>query len=139
MYLTAIKYAAPAIAGAFAMWLYHSAVVSDIRADAAVERQVYAEQSQAVAVKAQKEVAKIEQYHYDKMQRAIAGLAKPSRVFVRANCPSLSSANLSGVDTGERAELDADSRQLVRELRGGILRLEEKLAACQGLLQVRDG
>lgn len=138
--LTVLRYALPAIAGAFAMWLYHSAVVSDMRADVALERQKYAEQSQAVAVKAQKEVAKIEQYHYDKMQRAVAELPKPRRVFVRATCPSLPAADLSGVDTGARAELDADGRQLVRELRIGIVRVEEKLAACQDILQgVKQG
>lgn len=134
MYLTAIKYGSVAAAGAFAMWLWHSSVVSGMETTAANERASHAVELQLAQTTAQKEVARIEQYHYDKMQRAIADLPKPDRVFVKAKCPSVPAANLSGVDTGERAELDADGRQLVRELRVGILRVEEKLGACQALL-----
>lgn len=134
MYLTAIKYGATAAAGAFAMWLWHSSVVSGMEATAALEQARHAQDLQAAQTTAQKEVARIEQYHYDKMQRAIADLPKPDRVFIRAKCPSVPAANLSGVDTGERAELDAEGRSTLRELRIGILRVEEKLGACQALL-----
>lgn len=134
MYLTAIKYGATAAAGAFAMWLWHSSVVSDMEATASNERASHAAELQQAQTTAQKEVARIEQYHYDKIQRAIADLPKPDRVFVKAKCPSLPAANLSGVDTGERAELDAEGRSTLRELRIGILRVEEKLGACQALL-----
>lgn len=135
MYLTAIKFGATAAAGAFSMWLWHSAVVSDMQADTANERMLHAIELQSATTRAQKEVAKIEQYHYDKMQRAIAELPAPKRVFVRAACPSLPATDLPGVGAGERAELDADSRQLVLQLRRGAVRLETKLAACQDFLR----
>jgi hypothetical protein len=130
-----LKYAIPAIAGAFAVWLYHSAVISDMRADAATERAMHAEALQFATVSAQKEVAKIDQYYTDKRRTDLAAVPEPKRVYVRANCPSLSAADLPGVDTGTRAELDANSRRLVRELRLGIISVEAKLAACQALLR----
>lgn len=129
------KYGLPFLAGVWAMYLYHSAVVSGIREDVAVERQKYAEQSQAVAVKAQKEVAKIDQYYYEKMQSGIAAVdaREPERVFIRAKCPGLPVAGDTSVDDGARAELDATSKRLVSELRRRVVRLESKLAAWQAL------
>lgn len=135
MYLSAIKYGGVAAAGAFAMWLWHSSVVSGMQADAANERANHAVQLQAAQVRAQKEVARIEQYHYEKTQRAIAAIPEPKRVYVRANCPSVPAVDLSGVDTGTRAELDADGRSVVLQLRRGIERVQGKLAACQELLK----
>lgn len=134
-YLSAIKYGATAAAGAFAMWLWHSAVVSDMQADAANRDRLHAIELQASQVRAQKEVARIEQYHYEKTQRAIAAVPEPKRVYVRANCPSVPAADLSGVDTGARAELDAAGRSTVLQLRRGIERVQGKLAACQELLK----
>ena len=135
MYLTAIKYGGVAAAGAFAMWLWHSSVVSGMQEDAANERSKHAVQLQAAQIAAQKEVARIEQYHYEKTRRAIAAIPEPKRVYVRANCPSVPAADLSGVDTGARAELDADGRSVVLQLRRGIERVQGKLAACQELLK----
>jgi hypothetical protein len=134
MYLTAIKYGATAAAGAFVMWLWHSSVVSEMQADTASQQMLHAIELHSAQVRAQKQVAKIEQYHYDKMQRAIAAIPEPRRVFVRANCPSVSATDLPGVDTGERAELNAAGRSAVLQLRRGIVRVEEKLTACQALL-----
>lgn len=134
-WLKPATYALTFAAGVFFMWLYHSATVSDMRADVARERQEYAEKSQLVAAKAQKEVAKVEQYFYEKMQSGIAAVdaREPERVYIRASCPKLPGADLSGVDAGGRAELDATSRQLVSELRRRIVRLESKLSAWQEL------
>lgn len=134
-YLSLLKYGLPFLAGVGAMWLYHSAVVSGIREDVAQERQEYAEQSQAVAVKAQKEVAKVEQYFYEKMQADIAAVdaREPERVFIRARCPGLPVSGDTSVDDGSRAELSAASKRLVSELRRRVVRLESKLAAWQAL------
>ena len=117
------------------MWLWHSAVVSDIEADAASRDRLHAIELQAAQVRAQKEVARIEQYHYEKTQRAIAAIPEPKRVYVNANCPSVPAADLPGVDTGARAELDAAGRSVVLQLRRGIERVQRKLAACQELLR----
>lgn len=135
VYLSAIKYGATAVAGAFAMWLWHSAVVSDIEASAASRDLLHAIELQSAQVRAQKEVARIEQYHYEKTQRAIAAIPEPKRVYVRANCPSVPAADLPGVDTGAGAELDAAGRSVVLQLRRGIERVQGKLAACQELLK----
>lgn len=134
-YLPAIKYGATAAAGAFAMWLWHSAVVSDIEASAASRERLHAIELQAAQVRAQKEVARIEQYHYEKTRLAIAAIPEPRRVYVRANCPGLPAADLSGVGTGAGAELDAAGRSVVLQLRRGIERVQGKLAACQELLK----
>jgi hypothetical protein len=138
-YLSAAKYGGIFTAGLFAMWLYHSAVISDIRADAAQGLQVQAEKRQMVAAKAQKEVAKVEQYFYEKMQAGIADIdaREPKRVYINAQCPKLPGTNLSGVDVGKRAELDAASGRLVSELRKRVLRLETKLAAWQEMKSPR--
>jgi hypothetical protein len=117
------------------MWLYHDAAISGINETVAVERQKYAEQAQMVAAKAQKEVARIEQYHYEKLQSRLAAVPDPERVYVRANCPKLPATGDTGVDSGAGAELDADHRRLVLQLRKGAVRLEEKLAACQSILK----
>lgn len=138
MYLEAIKYGSTAAAGAFAMWLWHSAVVSGMEADTASSQMLHAIELQAATTRAQKEVSRIEQYHYDKMQRAIADIPEPKRVFVRAACPSVRTSGLPGLDSGKGAELDADSRKLVLRLRAGILRIETKLAACQDFLNALD-
>ncbi len=135
MYLGAIKYGSVAAAGAFAMWLWHSSVVSGMQADAADERASHSEAMQRATIAAQKEVARIEQYHYEKTQRAIAAIPEPKRVFVRATCPSVPAADLSSVDTGARAELNADGRSVVLQLRRGIERVQGKLAACQEFLK----
>lgn len=128
-YFSLLKYAIPFLAGVGAMWLYHSAVVSDMRADVALERQEYAEQLQAVSAKAQKEVAKIEQYYYEKLTVSIAALPEPKRVYVRAAC--VPATGVPGVGEEQRAELDAAGRSTLRRLREGILRLEAKLAFYQ--------
>ncbi len=117
------------------MWLYHSAVVSDMQARAAIERAEHAEALQRATITAQKEVAKIDQYYTDKMRADLAAVPEPKRVYIRATCPSVPDSGLSSVDTGARAELDADSRRLVRELRLGIIGVEAKLGACQALLR----
>lgn len=132
-YLSLIKYGSTFAAGLLAMWLYHSAVVSGMDADVAHERQKAAEQAQMVAAKAQKEVAKIDQYWYEKMQRELAAVPDPERVYIRAKCPGLPVAGNSSVDDGARAELDAASKRLVSELRRRVVRLENKLAAWQAL------
>lgn len=132
-YLSLIKYGSTFAAGLLAMWLYHSAVVSGMNEAVALERQKAAEQLQTVAAKAQKEVAKIDQYWYEKMQRELAAVPEPGRVFIRAKCPAVSATGNPSVDDGARAELGADHRQLVRELRQRALRLENKLAAWQAL------
>lgn len=134
MYLAAIKYGAAAVAGAFFVWLWHSAVVSVMQAETARRDTLHAIELHAAQVRAQKEVARIEQYHYDKTQRAIAAIPEPKRVYVRASCPDMPPAGLSRVDTGTGAELDADGRSVVLQLRRGIVRVEGKLAACQSLL-----
>lgn len=126
-------YALAFCAGLGVMWLYHSAEISDIRADVALERQEYAEQSQMVAAQAQKEVAKIEQYFYEKMQRELADVPEPERVYIRASCPAVPATGNTGMDDGTRAELSTSSKRLVSELRKRILRLENKLAAWQEL------
>lgn len=135
MYLAAIKYGATAAAGAFAMWLWHSSVVSDMQAIAASRDRLHAIELQASQVRAQKEVARIEQYHYEKTQRAIAAIPEPKRVYIRATCPGVSAADISGMGTGPRAELDADGRSVVLRLRQGVVRVEGKLSACQELLK----
>lgn len=130
-----IRYAAPFMAGVFVMWLYHSAAVSRINESVALERQKAAESSQLVASKAQKEVAKIDQYYHEKLQRELASVPEPKRVFVRASCPAVPATGVSGVGNGEgKPELDEEGRRLVRDLRQGILRVEGKLEACQAIL-----
>jgi hypothetical protein len=130
-----IKYAIPALAGALAVWLYHSAAVSNMRADTANERALNADALQLATITAQKEVAKIDQYYIEKRSFDLAAVPDPKRVYIKASCPSLPESNLPGVDTGGRAELDADSRKIVRKLRLGVIALESKLAACQALLR----
>lgn len=118
------------------MWLYHSAVVSGINESVALERQKAAEQAQTVAAKAQKEVAKIDQYYHEKLQSGLDSVPEPVRVFVKAKCPSVSAAGVSGVDSGEgKPELDEQGRRTLRELRQGIVRVEAKLQACQAILK----
>ena len=129
------KYLLPFFAGVGAMYLYHSAVVSGINESVALERQKAAEQAQTVAAKAQREVSKIEQYHYEKLQSGLASVPEPVRVFVKAKCPAVPAAGVSGVDSGVGAELDADHRRLVYQLRQGTVRLESKLSACQAILK----
>lgn len=136
-YLKALPYAASALAGALAVYLWHDAVVSRMERDAAQAKAEAAQDLQAEQTKAQKEVAKIEQYYHDKIQAGLAAIPEPAtqRVFIRAACPAVPEAGDSGVDSSARAELDADHRRLVRDLRAGAVRLENKLAACQAILK----
>lgn len=129
-------YALAFVAGVGAMWLYHSAVVSGINESVALERQKAAEQAQTVSAKAQREVSKIEQYHYEKLQSGLASVPEPVRVFVKAKCPAVSAAGNPGVDSGVgKPELDDQGRRTLRELRQGIVRVEARLSACQAILK----
>lgn len=88
---------------------------------------------------AQEEVARIDQYWHDKMQRDLAAVPNPKRVFVNAKCPSLPATGNTGMDSGAgKPELDESGRQALRELRLGIVQVEKKLAACQEILKSRQ-
>jgi prophage endopeptidase len=145
-WLKLAPYGLCAVLGAAGMYLYHSAAMSGLEASVALERQDMAEQAandaqqlQKSRADAQKEVSKIDQYWYTKMQTGLADLAsrKPQRVYVNATCPKLPGDGDSGVDDGTRAELTAAGRQLVSELRERIVRLEAKLGAWQELMKTK--
>lgn len=84
---------------------------------------------------AQSEVARIDQYWHDKLQRDLTAVPNPKRVFVNAKCPGLPATGNPGMDSGAgKSELDESGRQALRELRLGIVRVEKKLAACQAII-----
>lgn len=132
-WLKPATYAATFAAGVFVMGLYHSAAISNINESVALERQAYSEKLQSESSRLQKEVAKVDEYHYQKYQRELSAVPEPERVYIRAKCPGLPVAGNSSVDDGARAELDAASKRLVSELRRRVVRLENKLAAWQAL------
>lgn len=124
------------VAGASLAMGYHAYTLRGIEL-AETERKYQDRLAAWVAQKnAQAEVARIDQYWHDKMQRDLAAVPNPKRVLVNAKCPSLPATGNTGMDSGAgKPELDEDGRQALRELRLGIVRLEKKLAACQEILR----
>lgn len=102
---------------------YHSYVMRGIELQQANERAQQAISLQMTAAKAQREVSRIDQYWYDKMQRELAAVPNPRRVFVNAKCPSVPAAGDSSLDSGAgKPELDESGRQTLLDLRRGIVR-----------------
>jgi prophage endopeptidase len=142
-YLSLIKYAAPFIAGVGAMWLYHSAVVSGMREDVAVERQEYAERSQFDAWVLQQRITEIDAKHTKELSDAqevsrllSADLASGrKRLSIAATCKPLPETSSSGVGNGGIAILDRISEQAYSDHRALIEKKDAQIRVLQALLR----
>lgn len=141
--LSWLKYAAPFIAGLGAMWLYHSAVVSDIEADVAKGLQKQAEQSQLDAWVLQQHIAALDEKHTKELSDAqtisrnleadIAASRK--RLSVRASCPALPETDSAGLGNGGIAILNRESERAYSDHRALIEKKDAQIRVLQALLR----
>jgi hypothetical protein len=131
-YLILFRYGAAFLAGVALALLWHSNVMRGVQ----IERIEQAAELVRVNDENQQRIAEIDTTHTEALRLAV--LSVPSineRVYIRAKCPAVPAGDSAGVDTGARAELDADDQQLVYELRLGAVRIKAKLDACQAVLR----
>ena len=131
-YLTLFRYGSAFLAGVALALLWHSNVMRGVQ----IERLQQAAELVRVNDENQQRIAGIDTAHTEALRMAV--LSVPSvneRVYIRAKCPAVPAGDSAGVDAGARAELDADDRQLVYELRLGAVRMKAKLDACQAVLR----
>jgi hypothetical protein len=135
-YLSLIKYAIPFVLGVAITLLYHSNAMRGVEIEQLeADRQRIAEIAR-IKDENQKNIAAIDEKYTAELASAVAAVPPVAeRVYIRAKCPRLPAASGAGVDQTTRAELDADHRQLVHDLRQGALRMKAKLDACQAVLK----
>jgi prophage endopeptidase len=141
--LSWLKYAAPFLAGVGAMWLYHSAAVSDMEADVAKGLQKQAEQSQLDAWVLQQRVIAIDAKHTKELSDAqevsrqlSADLAAGrKRLSVAATCKPLPEAASAGVGNGGIAILDRIAEQAYSDHRALIEKKDAQIRALQAILK----
>jgi hypothetical protein len=130
-YLILFRYGATFLAGVALAFLWHSNVMRGVQ----IERQEQAAELVRMNDDYQQRIATIDTAHTEALRLAVLSVPPVNqRVYVRAKCPAVPAGDSAGVDTGARAELDADDRQLVHELRLGAVRMKAKLDACQAVL-----
>lgn len=142
-YLSLIKLAAPFLAGALCVWLYHSAVVSGMEADMAEERQKAAEQAKLDAWVLQKKIAAIDEKYTKELSDAqevsrklAADLAAGrKRLSVLATCPAVPGAGDSGVGNGGTAILDRIAEQAYSDHRALIEKKDAQIKVLQGAIR----
>jgi hypothetical protein len=131
-YLSVLKYALPFFAGVALTLLWHSNVMRGVQ----IERLEQSAELVRLQDENQQRIAGIDAKHTAELSAAVAAVPPVTkRVFIGAKCPAVPAADGAGVDNGARAELGADNRQLVYELRVGAVRMKAKLDACQEILK----
>jgi hypothetical protein len=131
-YLILFRYGATFLAGVALALLWHSNVMRGVQ----IERLEQAAELVRMNNDYQQRTANIDTAHTEALRLAVLSVPPVNqRVYIRAKCPAVPAGDSAGVDTGARAELDADDRQLVYELRLGAVRMKAKLDACQAVLR----
>jgi hypothetical protein len=131
-YSILFRYGLAFLAGVALALLWHSNVMRGVQ----IERLEQAAELVRMSDDYQQRIAEIDTAHTEALRLAVASVPPVTkRVYIRAKCPSVPAGEGAGVDTGARAELGAEDRQLVHDLRIGAVRMKAKLDACQAVLR----
>lgn len=131
-YSILFRYGLAFLSGVALALLWHSNVMRGVQ----IERLEQAAELSRVNDENQQHISEIDTAHTEALRLAVASVPPVTkRVYVNAKCPALPAGDSAGVDTGARAELGPEDRQLVHDLRSGAVRMKAKLDACQAVLR----
>ena len=135
-YSILFRYGLAFLAGVALALLWHSNVMRGLQIERLEKERQQTAEIARVRDENQQRIAEIDTAHTEALRLAVASVPPVTkRVYVNAKCQAVPAGDSAGVDTGTRAELGPDDRQLVHDLRIGAVRMKAKLDACQAVLR----